>query len=140
MCFKTDRDQKSRLSSEIEPLQDKKPSKSIDFPTKSLCKLQWEINGFWRFFILQRLYLRAQTRFLVTVSFKTHSPGLYFRFRTFPNDFRAISRYRDTFWAEPPLQKVSQLYSFISTMTLIRERAEYGTTDVFIFPEGPYRI
>ena len=46
MCFKTDRDQKLCLSSEIEPLEDENPSKFTNFAANSLCKLQWKIKEF----------------------------------------------------------------------------------------------
>ena len=46
MCFKTDREQKSCLSSEIEPLEVEKPSKFTDFTTESLCKLQYSRTYF----------------------------------------------------------------------------------------------
>ena len=74
LCFKTNRDEKYCLSSEIEVLEVEKPLKFrilVGNPYVIYIGDLREIRGFWWFFNKLDLYLRAQTIFFITVCFKT---------------------------------------------------------------------
>ena len=74
LCFKTNRDEKLGLSSEIEVSQVEKVPKNLDFlqiPYVNYIGNLEEISEFHHFFNFKDLYLRAQTIFFITVCFKS---------------------------------------------------------------------